>query len=36
MSPEMLRLYLSLEPEDRKKVDAKIQELVSAEGGVER
>lgn len=31
MSGEVLQLYLSLEPENRQKVDAVIQELVSAE-----
>lgn len=31
MSPEMLKLYLSLEPEDRQEVDAKIHALVSAD-----
>lgn len=34
MSPEVLELYLSLEPEDRQRVNAKIHELVSvAKGG---
>lgn len=36
MSPEILELYLSLEPEDRQRVNAKIHELVSAaKGGAE-